>query len=62
MGKKVLVIYIAYLLAKMLIHLAQKTQIILLLMKKITSLVEYLEFDNVVSKNSAINALILIST
>lgn len=57
MGKKVLVISIAYLLAKMLIHLAQKTLIALLLIKKITVLDEYLDFDNVFSKNSAAKSL-----
>lgn len=44
----------AYLKVKMSIHPAKEAQIVLLLVKKVTNLVKYLDFVNVFSKRLAI--------
>lgn len=41
--------YIAYLRVKILIYLAQKAQIILLIVEKITILTKYLDYINIFS-------------
>ena len=50
---EVFVVHMASLIWKMTIYLAQKAQIVLLLAKEVTVLVEYTHFTNVFSKKSA---------
>lgn len=50
LDKKAFIVYIVYLKVQMLIYLAEKTQIILLLIKKVIILKTYLAFANIFSK------------
>lgn len=50
LSKKAIIIYIAYIKAKMIIYLAQNIQIALLLAKKVAVLEKYSKFTNIFSK------------
>lgn len=52
--KKAFIVYIVYFDRKILIYSAWKARIILLLIKKITVLAEYLDFIDIFSKKSAV--------
>ena len=54
LDKKAFIIYVAYLGAKMLIHIVQQAQITLLLVKKVSISEEYANFLDIFSKKSAI--------
>ena len=49
---EIFVVYVAFLTLKMTIHSASKAQIALLLIKEVTVLEKYLDFNNVFSKKS----------